>query len=110
MLSLCRLKKRSSALDKNNKKKRFKLFDTQREGKGVSKNTNTLEPGLKRFFISYKDNFGKLVSVNIFFILGNFPLIFLIAALSGVSKSRRVYHPRNSDSFILIYKHLRAEW
>ena len=87
MLSLCRLKKRSSALDKNNKKKRFKLFDTQREGKGVSKNTNTLEPGLKRFFISYKDNFGKLVSVNIFFILGNFPLIFLIAALSGVSKN-----------------------
>ncbi len=71
-----------------NKKKRFKLFDSQREGKGVSKNTKKLEPGLKRFFISYKDHFGKLVSVNIFFILGNFPIIFLIAALAGVTQNR----------------------
>ncbi len=72
--------------NKNGKKKRFKLFDTQRVGKGVSKNTKKLEPGLKRFFISYKDNFGKLVSVNIFFILGNFPIVFLIAALAGVTQ------------------------
>ncbi len=71
----------------NNKKRRFKLFDLQREGKGVSKNAAKLEPGLKRFFISYKSNFGKLVSVNIFFILGNFPLIFLIAALAGVTQN-----------------------
>lgn len=71
----------------NKKKKRFRLFDTQREGKGVSKNAKKLDPGLKRFFISYKDNFGKLVSVNIFFILGNFPIIFLIAALSGVTQN-----------------------
>ena len=74
-------------MENKNKKKRFKLFDLQREGKGISKNSDALQPGLKRFFISYKDNFGKLVSVNIFFILGNFPLIFLIAALSGVSKN-----------------------
>ena len=73
-------------MDSNNKKKRFKLFDLQREGKGIAKNAEALEPGLKRFFISYKDNFGKLVSVNIFFSLGNFPVIFLIAALSGFSK------------------------
>lgn len=73
-------------MESNNKKKRLRLFDLQREGKGVSKNAETLQPGLKRFFVSYKDNFGKLVSVNIFFILGNFPLIFLIAALSGFSK------------------------
>ena len=69
------------------KKRRFKLFNLQKEGKGVSKNQVQLEPGLKRFFISYKNSFGKLVSVNIFFVLGNFPLIFLIAALSGVSKN-----------------------
>ena len=71
----------------NKKKKRFKLFDLQREGKGISKSTVDDEPGLKRFFISYKDNFGKLVSTNIFFVLGNFPLIFLIATLSGVTKN-----------------------
>lgn len=71
----------------NKKKRRFKLFDTQREGKGVSKNAKKLEPGLKRFFISYKDNFSKLISVNIFFILGNFPVIFLIATFSGVTQN-----------------------
>jgi len=73
--------------DNKNKKKRFKLFDLQKEGKGVSKNAKVLEPGLRRFFISYKNNFGKLVSTNIFFILGNFPAIFLIAALAGVSQN-----------------------
>lgn len=74
--------------------KRFRLFDTQRVGKGVSKNETKLKPGLKRFFISYKNHFGKLVSVNIFFILGNFPLIFLIAALAGVTQND-AYLPLN---------------
>ncbi len=69
------------------KKKRFRLFNLQKEGKGVSKNAAKLEPGFKRFFITYKDSFSKLISVNIFFVLGNFPVIFLIAALSGVSKN-----------------------
>ena len=79
------------------KKKRFRLLDSQREGKGVSKNEKKLEPGLKRFFISYKNHFGKLVSVNIFFILGNFPVIFLIAALAGVTQNR-IFYPL-SDVF-----------
>ncbi len=68
------------------KKKRFKLFDFQREGKGISKNTAQLEPGLKKFFISYKNSFNKLVSVNIIMVLGNFPLFFLIATLAGETK------------------------
>ena len=68
------------------KKKKLKIFDFQKEGKGVSKNNIKKDPGLKNFFISYKNSFSKLVYVNIFFVLGNFPLIFLIAALSGVSK------------------------
>lgn len=68
------------------KKKRFKLFDLQREGKGISKNAAQLEPGLKKFFISYKNSFSKLVSVNIIMVLGNFPLFFLIATLAGETK------------------------
>ena len=72
--------------DKNDKK-RLRLFDLQREGKGISKNQKELKPGLVKFFISYKDHFGKLVSVNIFYILGNFPLLFLIAALAGVTQN-----------------------
>ncbi len=66
------------------KKKRFKLFDSQREGKGVSKEEANLPPGLKKFFILYKRDFTRLLSVNIFMVLGNFPAIFLIIALSGV--------------------------
>ena len=70
----------------DNKKKRFKLFDYQRDGRGISKNQPELAPGFKKFFISYKNNFSKLVSVNIFMVLGNFPLFFLIANFSGYFK------------------------
>lgn len=70
----------------NSKKSRFKLFDLQRDGKGISKKDAELGSGLKKFFVSYKDNFGKIVSTNIFMILGNFPLIFLIATFASVTK------------------------
>ena len=65
-------------------KKRFKLFDTQREGKGISKEEANLPPGLKKFFILYARDFGRLLSVNILMVLGNFPIFFAIIALSGV--------------------------
>ena len=80
-----------------NKKRRFKLFDLQKEGKGISKNQTELEPGLKRFFVSYKNNFSKLITVNIILVLGNFPIFFLIAALAGVSQND-VFYPL-SDFF-----------
>ena len=82
---------------KNDKKKRLRLFDIQREGKGIGKKDVDEGYTLKRFFISYKSNFGKLVSVNIFFILGNFPLIFLIATFAGLTKNE-AYFPL-SDLF-----------
>ena len=66
--------------------KRLRLFDITKDGKGLSKNSNEKEGGLKRFFTSYKDNFGKITTVNIIMVLGNFPLIFLIAAFSGLTK------------------------
>ena len=74
-------------MDKKNKTKRLKLFDLQKEGKGISKNQAELAPGLKNFFVSYFRNFNKLVSVNIFMVIGNFPLIFLICNLSGYFKT-----------------------
>ena len=67
-------------------KKGLKIFDITRDGKGLSKNENIKKSGFKRFFITYKDNFGKLFSVNMLFVIGNFPLFFLIMVLSGVSK------------------------
>lgn len=71
---------------KKDKNKRLQLFDIARDGKGISKNKQLKESGLARFFVSYKDNMGKLLSTNIIMILGNFPLLFLIAVLSGYTK------------------------
>ena len=68
---------------KNNK--RFKMLSIARDGKGLSKKPEN-RSGFKRFFRTLFDNFGKIVSVNIFMVLGNFPLIFLIAVLSGYTK------------------------
>ncbi|MBQ2875855.1 MAG: DUF624 domain-containing protein [Clostridia bacterium] len=81
----------------DNKKKRFRLFDLQREGRGISKKEKLSESGLKRFFITYKNNFGKMVYCNIYMVLGNFPALFLIAVLSGLTKLS-AYAPI-SDSF-----------
>ena len=66
------------------KKKRFKLFDSQREGKGVTKEQANLPPKLKKFFILYRRDFSRLLSVNMFIVLGNFPVFFLLLALSGM--------------------------
>jgi len=75
-------------LEKKNKGiKRLKLFDIARDGKGVSKRRAELGTGFKRFFHSYKNNFGKLISVNIIMVLANFPLLFLVAVLSGLTKT-----------------------
>ena len=68
-------------------KKGFKIFDIAKDGKGLSKNDNMNKSGFKRFFTTYKDNFGKLFSVNILFVVCNFPLLFLIMVLSGVTKA-----------------------
>ncbi|MBQ8689124.1 MAG: YesL family protein [Clostridia bacterium] len=74
-------------MENKKKSKRLRLFDLQRDGKGISKNQADMTPGLKRFFLSYINNFGKIVSTNIIMVLGNFPIIFLIAALSGATKN-----------------------
>ena len=69
------------------KKRKFKPFDIQRDGRGIGKKEVRAPSGLKRFFVTYGNNFTKIVYVNIFMVLGNFPLIFLIATLSGLTKN-----------------------
>lgn len=71
---------------KEKKPRRFKLFDYNRDGKGISKSAAQLSPGLKRFFITYKENFNKIVLVNILMVIGNLPAIFLIINLAGYFK------------------------
>ncbi len=67
-------------------KKKFKLLNLQLDGKGISKKKPIKESGLQRFFITFKDNFGKIMTVNIIMVLGNFPLFFIVAVLSGFTK------------------------
>ena len=86
------------------KKKKFRLFDFQREGKGVTKEQAASEgTGLKRFFRLYRDNLGKLFSVNIMMVLGCIPLLFAILALSG-TVSREFTAPLSS-----LFPLIRAE-
>ena len=70
------------------KKKSQRLFitDIAREGRGVSKTESELSPGLRRFFLCLKNNIGKLLSLNIMMVLGNFPFIFIIIALAGYTQ------------------------
>ena len=72
--------------DKKSGSKRLKLVDFQREGPGISKRAADNGTGLKRFFVSFKDNFNKILYANIFMVLGNFPMFFLIMVLSGYTK------------------------
>ena len=66
------------------KKKRFRLFDMTRDGKGVSKEDIYTKHDLKGFFISLKLHFSQLVSVNLISVICNFPVFFALAGLSGL--------------------------
>lgn len=74
------------------KKRKWKLFDSQREGKGVYKEDLEKTPGLKKFWRIYRENFfGRLLAVNIIMVVCNAPLILALLALQGVgSASYRV--------------------
>ena len=86
---------------KNDKKKKFKLFDTQREGRGVEKSDVYTKTDLKGFFIKYKLYFTRLLSVNLLMVLGNFPLIFAAFAMSTLT--RIIYFAPSSPSFPLLF-------
>jgi uncharacterized membrane protein YesL len=74
-------------LDEKKKKKfnLFKLFSTHSDTEGVSREEEEkiATPNLATFFKLYKRKFGRLLSVNIFMVVGNFPLFFAIIALAG---------------------------
>lgn len=64
--------------------KRFSLFDMNRPGKGLTKEqaSKGSDTGLYGFFRLYKDRFWTLSTLNILFVLSNFPIFFGFAALS----------------------------
>lgn len=82
-------------------KKRFLLFDTQREGREILKSDVIKEPNLKKFWILLKENFmTRLFYANLTMIIGNFPLIFLLLALLGVGQAS--YFEPQGNLFMLL--------
>lgn len=63
--------------------RKLKLFDFNKDGKGVDPHEDDGPPNLARFFKQYKRKFTRLLSVNIFMVLGCFPVFFLGMAFAG---------------------------
>lgn len=69
------------------KKKRFNIFDWYyRQGKGSDKeDINVLkEPSIANFFKLLWKRLGKLISANLIITFGNFPIFFVLIAMSNV--------------------------
>ena len=84
-------------MEDKKKKKRFRLFDSQREGKGVSKEDANITPDLRGFWRGLRRDLSRLVRVNLLIVLGNFPIVFALIALSGVFNQK--YAAPVSDLF-----------
>ncbi|MCD7943955.1 MAG: DUF624 domain-containing protein [Clostridia bacterium] len=71
---------------KKKKRKRFDWFGLYRfEGKGVEKDEKPLidSPTLINFFKFLRRNFSRLISVNLLFVFGNFPIFFYFVYRAG---------------------------
>lgn len=62
--------------------KEIKLFNYTLEGKGVKKEPEGPK-NLKNFFKHFGSKFTRLITVNMYYIFGNFPILFAMLALSG---------------------------
>ncbi|MBQ9748329.1 MAG: YesL family protein [Clostridia bacterium] len=66
------------------KKKKWGFFSSYtKDGKGVEKSDVITDYNFINFFKLYARRFVKLIWVNALYIVGNFPIIFLLLALSG---------------------------
>lgn len=67
------------------KKNRFNLFSWMygKNGRGVRKNDVITKYNFKNFFKLFGRKFRNIVTLNLFYIIGNFPIVFLIFAMSG---------------------------
>ncbi len=82
-------------MNNNPKKKRFKLLNPMRDGKGVEKGEDTT-PTLKRFFKLWGRKFWRLVEVNLLIVVQVIPLIvcvFLYFTGPKVSTQNSMLYP-----------------
>ena len=67
------------------KKKKFGFFASYaKDGKGIKKEAPITDYNIKNFFKLYTRRFVKMIWVNALYIMGNFPFIFFLLALSGI--------------------------
>ena len=67
------------------KKKKFGFFASYaKDGKGIKKEAPITDYNVKNFFKLYTRRFVKMIWVNALYIMGNFPFIFFLLALSGI--------------------------
>lgn len=67
------------------KKKKFGFFSSyMKDGKGIEKEDVITKYDFFNFFKLYSRRFVKLIWVNALYIVGNFPVFFLLLALSGI--------------------------
>ena len=86
--------------------KEFKLFNLAKDGKGVKKEPEGPK-NLKNFFRHFGNKFTRLITVNMFIVLGNFPVFFFMLALSG-NLDQKSFAPAH-DLFAPIYGVLTHE-
>ena len=73
-------------------KKRFKLLDPMRDGKGVEKGEDTT-PTLGRFFKLWRRKFWKLISLNFLMVVQIIPLLLIIFLYMAGPKISTLYSP-----------------
>lgn len=85
------------------KKKRFNLYDVMygRGGKGVRKKDVIKNYNFKNFFKLFGRRFRQIVTVNLLYICGNFPIFFFLLAISG-NLSRQAVLP-TSEIYSVLY-------
>ncbi len=75
---------REAAAPKKRKWSLYNLFNPDKDGKGVEKDEDVDRPrNLRFYFTLLRRNFGRMFSLNLLFVIGNFPIIFIFLALAG---------------------------
>ena len=69
--------------DKKQKKPNFIWKSILKDGKGVKKEDVIKGYSLKNFFRLYFRRITNIITINLFYIFGNFPVLFLLLAISG---------------------------
>ena len=76
----------------NKKKKKFKLFDMNRDGKGVFEQENR-KPTLKFFFVLTKRKFAQLLQLNLLMLFMIIPLLVILSLYLWGNKTPSLTNP-----------------